>query len=59
VNLANAHGYEYADNVTAGLTLLVAEDLTSGSSKLKRAAKAGIKIMSLREWLTSMGASNV
>lgn len=45
--LAEAHGYAAADDVNSHLSLLVAADVNDTSSKLKKAAKLGIRIVSL------------
>ena len=49
--LAREHGYEPAGSVTAGLSLLVADDVNENSSKLKNARNLGVKIISLDEFL--------
>ena len=51
--LAESRGYAAADSVTKDLSLLVAADLQDNSSKLVKARKLGIKIMSLEEFLAS------
>lgn len=43
--------YEVKDSVTKDLDILVCEDLNSGSSKLQKAEKYGVKIMSYEEFL--------
>lgn len=53
-NLASENGFVPADTVTKELGILVAEDLNSGSSKLAKAEKLDVKIMSLDEWLSSL-----
>ncbi len=50
-NLARKSGYEPVDAVTKELSLLVAADLSSASSKLDKAKSHGIKIQSLDDWL--------
>ncbi len=50
-DLARKNGYEPVDSVTKELSLLVAADTSDNSSKLQKARKAGIKILSLDEWL--------
>lgn len=52
--LASANGFEPASSVTKDLAILVAQDINSGSSKLAKAAKAGVKIMALDDWLASL-----
>ena len=51
VELAKSKGYASADSVTKELTLLVAADVSDSSSKLVKARKLGIRIMSLDEFL--------
>lgn len=51
--LAEARGYESADSVTASLSLLVTAEADSASSKALKAAKLGVKVMTLAEWLRS------
>ena len=51
--LARERGYEPADSVTSNLTLLVAADVNDSSSKLVKARKLGIKILSLEDFLAS------
>ena len=53
-NLAAKYGYEAVDSVTGSLALLVTAELSSTSSKIKKAEKAGIKIMLLDDWLASL-----
>ena len=53
-NLAAQHGYEVVDSVTGTLSLLVTADLASTSSKIKKAEKAGVKIMLLEDFLASL-----
>ncbi|HBC86680.1 MAG TPA: hypothetical protein DCZ94_06990 [Lentisphaeria bacterium] len=55
-NLASHYGYEPVDTVTKDLSLLVAADLSSASSKLDKAKNNGVKIMSLDDWLKSVNA---
>ena len=50
-NLARKSGYEPADAVTKELSLLVAADLSSASSKLDKARSYGVKTQSLEDWL--------
>ena len=49
--LARTKGFQAVDSVSKELGLLVAADLNSGSSKLTKAAKLGIKVMALDEFL--------
>ena len=51
VELAAAKGYAAADSVTKELTLLVAADVNDNSSKLVKARKLGVKIVSLEDFL--------
>ena len=53
-NLAAKYGYEAVDSVTGSLALLVTAELSSTSGKIKKAEKAGIKIMLLDDWLASL-----
>lgn len=53
VKLAGEKGYAAADSVTKELTLLVAMDVNDSSSKLTKARKLGVKIMSLEEFLAA------
>lgn len=55
-DLAQQHGYESSSSVTSDLSLLVAVDISASGGKLKKAAKAGIKTMSLADWLASLAA---
>ena len=50
-NLARKSGYEPVDAVTKELSLLVAADLSSASSKLDKAKSYGVKIQGLEDWL--------
>ncbi len=56
--LAARHGYEAADSVTSGLSLLVTDDIESKSSKTVKAKKLGVKIMELPEFLASLEAGS-
>ena len=49
--LAAERGFRAVDSVTAALTLLVAADVNDSSTKLRNARKAGVKIISLDEFL--------
>ena len=49
--LAQERGYEPVEDVNSALSLLVADNPDSSSSKLEKARKAGIKIVSLEEWI--------
>ena len=53
-NLAREHGYEAADSVTASLSLLVTAEADSSSSKAVKAAKLGVRVMTLADWLKSL-----
>ncbi len=55
-NLARQSGYEAVDSVTKELSLLVAADLSSQSSKLDKARSHGVKTMALDDWLKSVSA---
>ena len=50
--LAAGLGYEATDAVTSGLALLVCDSQSSGSSKMQKARKLGIRIMELPEFLS-------
>ena len=49
--IASERGYQPVDSVTKDLSLLVANDINSSSSKLAKAAKLSVKLMSLDDWL--------
>ena len=49
--VAAEKGFRAVDSVSKELSLLVAADLASGSSKLTKAAKLGIRIMQLDEFM--------
>jgi len=51
--LAKSRGYSPVDAVTSTLSVLVAADLSSGSSKLDKARASGVKVIALDEWLSS------
>jgi len=51
--MAKERGYDAVSAITSSLSLLVALDPNGGSSKLKKATKAGIKIMGLEDWLNT------
>ena len=53
-DLARDAGYEPVDSVASGLAVLVAVDVSGGSSKLEKARKAGVKVVALDEWLSSV-----
>ncbi len=53
--LAEANGYAAADDVTSTLSVLVAADINDSSSKLKKAAKLGVRIASLEDFLRELG----
>ncbi len=52
--LAMDHGYEPVDSVTGSLSLLVSAEEDAGSSKAQKAAKLGVRTVSLEEWLSSL-----
>ena len=56
--LAKAAGYEPADSVTSSLSVLVAADINDNSSKLVKARKAGIRIISLAEFLAEQSSAS-
>ncbi len=53
-DLASKQGYKAVDSVTKGLSVLVAADVSSESSKIKRARLLGVRTLSLEEWLKSI-----
>ena len=53
-NLAREHGYESADSVTSTLSLLVTAEADSTSSKAVKAAKLGVPVMTLSDWLKDL-----
>ncbi|MBE6381146.1 MAG: hypothetical protein E7047_09490 [Lentisphaerae bacterium] len=57
--LAESRGYAPADSVNKFLSLLVAADVNDNSSKLVKARKLGIKIVSLEEFLSDHGTPTV
>ncbi|MBO4631845.1 MAG: hypothetical protein J5858_07985 [Lentisphaeria bacterium] len=56
-NLAAAHGYESVDSVTSALSLLVTAGSDSTSSKAVKAARLGVRVMTLEDWLESLAGS--
>lgn len=50
-NLASKHGYKAVDSVTRELSILVAADISSESSKIKKARSLGTRITPIEEWL--------
>ena len=53
-SLAAENGYEAVDSVTASLSLLVAADGESDSTKARKAAKLGVKVLPLTQWLATL-----
>ena len=53
-NLASEYGYEAVDSVTGSLSLLVTAEESSTSSKAVKAAKAGVRVMSLDQFLAML-----
>ena len=51
--MAVKRGFAVSDTVSSSLSLLVANDPSAGGGKLAKAAKLGIKMVSLDEWLNS------
>ena len=51
--LAEEKSFTPVDKITKDLTLLVAVDPNGSSSKIKKAKKADIKVISLEEWLSN------
>ena len=56
-NLAKANGYDSTDSVTSGLSLLVTAEADSTSSKAVKAAKIGVKVMTLADWLKTLNGN--
>lgn len=52
-NLAETRGFVPTDSVTSSLSLLVANDPSAGGGKLAKAAKLGVRIVALDDWLNS------
>ena len=52
--LAAAHGYDAADSVTSTLSILVTAEDNATSSKAKKAASLGVKVMTLKNWLATL-----
>ena len=50
-------GYEPVSTVTSNLTVLVAADVNDSSSKLTKARKSGVQILSLEEFLASVSGT--
>jgi DNA ligase (NAD+) len=57
--IAKTRGFDAVSSVTSDLTVLVALDKKSNSSKIKKARKAGVKIMSLDEWLNDSAGTSL
>ena len=55
--LARSKGFEPVDTVSKELALLVAADLSGSGSKLTKAAKLGIKVVALAEFLAMENAA--
>ena len=55
--LAAATGYTPVDDVTSSLSLLVAADVTATGGKLTKAAKLGIRVLPLEEFLASLSGA--
>ena len=55
-DLARSKGFEPVDTVSKELSLLVAADLSGSGSKLTKAAKLGIKVVALAEFLAMESA---
>ena len=53
--LAAEHGFQPVDSVTRNTRILVCADPSSGSSKLKNAAKLGVRIISEQEFWELLG----
>ena len=56
-NLAKANGYDSVDSVTSGLSLLVTAEADSTSSKAVKAARLGVKVMTLADWLKTLNGN--
>jgi len=48
----NNKGYEFVDHITNDLGILICEDINGNSSKLQKAKKCGITLMSYEEFFT-------
>ncbi len=53
-NIANENNYEAVGKVTQNLDILVAVDINGNSSKITKAKKANITVMSLDSWLENI-----
>jgi DNA ligase (NAD+) len=53
------NGYEFKSGVTKGLTYLITNDTTSGSSKNKKAKELGIKILTEDEFIKLVKEKNI
>ena len=56
-SLAEQNGYEPTSAVTKELSLLVALDPSAGGGKLSKAAKLGVEIIALNDWLKKVNAT--
>ncbi len=57
--LAREHGMQAVDTVTEKLSLLVAADLGENSTKQKKAAKLGVPVKQLDQWLAGLSETPV
>jgi len=55
--LAKQHNYSPTSSVNKDLSILVANDITSNSSKLAKAKKLGVQLISLNDWLSTLSKS--
>ncbi len=55
--LAEKNGYEAVSTVSGELSLLVAQDTNAGGGKLGKAAKLGVEVMALDDWLEKIEKS--
>ena len=58
-NFAIENGYEFKSGVSKGLTYLITNDTTSGSSKNKKAKELGIKILTEDEFIKLIKDKNI
>ncbi|MDR0933130.1 MAG: hypothetical protein LBM70_08965 [Victivallales bacterium] len=56
--LAEAHGFAAVDDVNSRLSLLVAADVNDKSTKLTKAAKLGIRVVSLEDFLREIATAD-
>lgn len=59
LEFAKQHGYESKSGVSKGLTYLITNDMSSGSSKNKKAKDLGIKVLSEDEFMKMIQSENL